>query len=210
MPRITPKTNWVASDIPVAPDFNRIENNNEQAFTELDAETAARQAAITAEQNARTAAMGVETTNRQNADTTLQNNINSEAATRLANDNTLQNNIDAANASRISADNTLQNQLSMQLVYGGIGTYTIAASNTWTGTGEILPGTIINGNSLIRGSIFPGSGVVSSVNSDGRENVVLKSSNINLGLTGSWMLITRVYTDSSATVYPVGLFIRIS
>jgi hypothetical protein len=170
MARITPKTNWVGADIPVASDFNRIENNNEQAFVELDQEQAARVSA----------------------------------------DNTLQNNIDAANASRISADNILQNQLSMQLVYGGIGTYTIAASNTWTGTGEILPGTIINGNSLIRGSIFPGIGAVSSVNSDGPQNVVLKSSNINLGLTGSWMLITRVYTDSSATVYPVGLFIRVS
>jgi len=81
MARITPKTNWTAANIPVAPDFNRIENNNEQAFTELDAETAARQAAITAEQNARTAAIGVETTNRQNADTTLQNNINNHVGT---------------------------------------------------------------------------------------------------------------------------------
>jgi len=37
MARITPKTNWVGADIPVAPDFNRIENNNQQAFDELDA-----------------------------------------------------------------------------------------------------------------------------------------------------------------------------
>jgi hypothetical protein len=78
MARITPKTNWIAGDIPVAPDFNRIENNNEQAFTELDQEVSDRQSAITAEQNARIAA-----------------------------DNTLQLNIDNANSARIAGDNLL-------------------------------------------------------------------------------------------------------
>jgi hypothetical protein len=77
MARITPKTNWVANDIPVAPDFNRIENNNEQAFAELDQEVSDRQAAITAEQNARIAA-----------------------------DNTLQSNIDNIQVRNISAGNT--------------------------------------------------------------------------------------------------------
>jgi hypothetical protein len=93
MARITPKTNWVANNVPVAPDFNRIENNNQQAFTELDAETAARQAAITAEQNARTAAIGVETTNRQNADATLQTNIDTANSLRLSGDNAVQANL---------------------------------------------------------------------------------------------------------------------
>lgn len=36
MARITPKTNWVANNIPVATDFNRIEGNNQQAFDEID------------------------------------------------------------------------------------------------------------------------------------------------------------------------------
>ena len=45
MARITPKTNWVAHNIPVATDFNRIEGNNQQAFDEIDAEEAARIAA---------------------------------------------------------------------------------------------------------------------------------------------------------------------
>jgi hypothetical protein len=76
MARITPKTNWVANDIPVAPDFNRIENNNGQAFTELDQEVSDRQAAITAEQNARQAAITAEQNARIAADNTLQNNIN--------------------------------------------------------------------------------------------------------------------------------------
>jgi hypothetical protein len=95
MARITPKTNWVANNVPVAPDFNRIENNNQQAFTEIDAETAARQAAITAEQNARTAAIGVETTNRQNADATLQTNIDTANSLRLSGDNAVQNNLNS-------------------------------------------------------------------------------------------------------------------
>jgi hypothetical protein len=82
MARITPKTNWVANDIPVANDLNRIENNNQQSFSEIDQEVSDRQAAITTEQNARISA-----------------------------DNTLQNNIDAANSARISADNTLQNNI---------------------------------------------------------------------------------------------------
>jgi hypothetical protein len=36
MARIVSKTNWEAGDSPAGTDFNRIENNNEQAFTELD------------------------------------------------------------------------------------------------------------------------------------------------------------------------------
>ena len=42
MARITSKTNWTASDRPLAPDFSRIESNNEQAFDEIDAEQSAR------------------------------------------------------------------------------------------------------------------------------------------------------------------------
>jgi hypothetical protein len=82
MARITPKTNWIAGDIPVAPDFNRIENNNEQAFTELDQEVSDRQSAI------------------NSAITTEQN-------ARIAADNTLQSNIDNANSARIAGDNNL-------------------------------------------------------------------------------------------------------
>jgi predicted GNAT superfamily acetyltransferase len=71
MARITPKTNWVGADIPVAPDFNRIENNNEQAFAELD------QASVnlSAEQSARIS-----------SDNTLQNNIDAANTARIAGD----------------------------------------------------------------------------------------------------------------------------
>lgn len=59
MARVTPKTNWVASDIPVATDLNRMENNSEQAFTEIDSEVANRIAAINAETANRTAAINI-------------------------------------------------------------------------------------------------------------------------------------------------------
>jgi hypothetical protein len=74
MARITPKTNWGANDIPVAPDFNRIENNNEQAFTELDV----LQSGLTNEINT-----------RSSADILLQNNINAENSARISGDNAL-------------------------------------------------------------------------------------------------------------------------
>lgn len=55
---------------------------------------------------ASTQALANETTARQNADTTLQNNINAEESAREAADTTLQNNIDAEEQARIAADNT--------------------------------------------------------------------------------------------------------
>ena len=82
MARIDSKTNWVPTDRPVPVDFNRIENNNEQAFNEIDQEKVDRAAAVTAEANARIA-----------ADNNLQNNITAEANARIAADNNLQSQI---------------------------------------------------------------------------------------------------------------------
>ena len=65
MARITSKTNWTASDRPLAPDFNRIESNNEQAFDEIDAEQSARIA----------------------GDSSLNSAISAEASARIAGDN---------------------------------------------------------------------------------------------------------------------------
>jgi hypothetical protein len=109
MARITPKTNWVANNIPVAPDFNRIENNNEQAFAELD------QASVnlSAEQSARIS-----------ADNTLQNNINAANAARISADNTLQNNINGKANNAVIGNN------------GGVGSIvTIASTFTPVGGG---------------------------------------------------------------------------
>ena len=71
MARITPKTNWVAGNIPLATDVNRIESNNQQAFDEIDAEEAARIAAINAEESARIAADSAESVARESADASL-------------------------------------------------------------------------------------------------------------------------------------------
>jgi hypothetical protein len=72
------------------------------------------------------AAIAVEITARAAADTTLQNNINAEQASRISSDNsesvtrnvadnTLQSNIDAANTARANADITLQNNINAEI-----------------------------------------------------------------------------------------------
>jgi hypothetical protein len=84
MARITPKTNWVGADIPVAPDLNRIENNNEQAFADIDQEVSDRQTAITAEENARQSAINIaiaaEKSERIDADNLIVSNLTSTGA----------------------------------------------------------------------------------------------------------------------------------
>lgn len=77
MARITPKTNWVAGNIPVSSDFNRIESNSQQAFDELDAEVAARVADVNAEEAARIADVNAEEARALGAEAALQTNIDS-------------------------------------------------------------------------------------------------------------------------------------
>lgn len=60
---------------------------------------------------AASSALATEITNRQNADTTLQTNINTEASTRSGADTTLQSNIDIETAARIAADSVLQGSI---------------------------------------------------------------------------------------------------
>ncbi len=62
-----------------------------------------------------------------NSSTGLQSNIDSEAATRLANDNTLQSNIDTEESSRVAADNTLQGNITSEAATR------LAADNTLQG-----------------------------------------------------------------------------
>lgn len=61
--------------------------------------------------NANEAAIAQEITNREAADTTLQNNINSEENARRESDATLQSNITAEANAREEADTTLQNNI---------------------------------------------------------------------------------------------------
>ena len=64
--------------------------------------------------NANEAAIAQEITNREAADTTLQNNINSEETARKESDATLQSNITAEANAREAADTTLQNNITAE------------------------------------------------------------------------------------------------
>ena len=64
--------------------------------------------------NANEAAIAQEITNREAADTTLQNNINSEETARKESDATLQANITAEANAREAADTTLQNNINSE------------------------------------------------------------------------------------------------
>lgn len=64
--------------------------------------------------NANEAAIAQEITNREAADTTLQNNINSEETARKESDATLQSNITAEANAREAADTTLQNNINSE------------------------------------------------------------------------------------------------
>ena len=64
--------------------------------------------------NTNEAAIAQEITNREAADTTLQNNINSEETARKESDATLQSNIDAEASAREAADTTLQNNINSE------------------------------------------------------------------------------------------------
>ena len=64
--------------------------------------------------NANEAAIAQEITNREAADTTLQNNINSEESARKESDATLQSNINAEANAREVADTTLQNNINSE------------------------------------------------------------------------------------------------
>ena len=69
------------------------------------------EAAVTNEKNERIAAVNAEATARQNADATLQNNIDAEATARQTADNTLQGNINSEASTRAAADAVLQGQI---------------------------------------------------------------------------------------------------
>ena len=68
-------------------------------------------AIIANEKNERIAAVNAEATARQNADATLQNNIDAEATARQTADNTLQGNINSEASTRAAADAVLQGQI---------------------------------------------------------------------------------------------------
>ena len=120
MARITPKTNWVAGNIPLATDVNRIESNNQQAFDEIDAEEAARIAAINAEKSARIA------------------DVNAEESARIAADS-------AESVARESADASLNVKIDTRLSLSNVGTHAMLKNK---GSGYIGPNATVSGSGL--------------------------------------------------------------
>lgn len=93
MARIASKLNWTSDpdNAPLPSDFNRIENNNQQAFNEIDAnegqraiDEASLQANIDAEEVRAIADVDAEQARATAAEGTLQTNINNEASARAA------------------------------------------------------------------------------------------------------------------------------
>lgn len=118
MARITPKLNWISSDVPAPSDFNRIENNNKQAFDEIDANEA----------------------QRDIDEAALQANIDEETAA-------LQANIDAESSERATGDtNTFNSVMSTIKTTGGIGSYAFLANETgsYIGPGSIAAGSALS------------------------------------------------------------------
>lgn len=94
--------------------------------------------------------------------------------------------------------------------FGNVGTIIIAASTTWATSTEYLPGTTVAGNTLV---VSNGTGtIIGSLSGFSNGEVSIRTgSEANLGLTGVWRLLCRVYRGTaSGTIRPVGLLQRIS
>jgi hypothetical protein len=113
------------------------------------------------------AALAAEITNRTNADSTLQSNINSEASTRAsaittvtglvtseastraAADSTLQSNIDAEASTRSSADSALSGRVtSLESTAASLGTMSTQNANNVAITGGSIDGINFDGGSF--------------------------------------------------------------
>lgn len=151
MARIASKLNWTSDpdNAPLPSDFNRIENNNQQAFDELDAEVAARIADVNAEESARIADVNAEEARAIAAE-------GSEASTRATNDGTLQTNINNEASARSTGDtNTFNSVFSTLYTFGGVGSLVFA---TYAGT-FIGPGSDVAGGNLYPVRIASGGSI---------------------------------------------------
>lgn len=94
--------------------------------------------------------------------------------------------------------------------YGAIGSIVIASSNSFAVNTQYLPNTTYAGSTLYR-STNSGASIFAPLNAHNNGQLYVDSSAwVSLGLTGTWRLSTRIYKGSSSTLYPVGLFQRIS
>jgi hypothetical protein len=94
--------------------------------------------------------------------------------------------------------------------YGAIGSYVIAAENTFTAGLERLPNVTVAGSSLIR-STYASSFTAGLSASNSAGSFVSNTENTSLGLSGTWRRMTRSSTENDAsTQSPTNLYVRVS
>lgn len=94
--------------------------------------------------------------------------------------------------------------------YGSIGSYVIAAENTYTAGLERLPDVTVAGSTLVRTSTSSGTSNSPSINLDGNMSVA-SSSAVNLGLSGTWRRLTRSKNNATSGTQSGGnLYVRVS
>ena len=126
-----------------------------------------------------------------------------------------QNNFNMPNDLNVENDLTVQNDLTIidNIIfpaYGNIGTLVLAGSTAHSTSTEYLPGTTVNGNTLIVSSEAGATyGQPLSGYNNISQSVLSIGSNQSLSLTGTWRLLARVARGSAAW-YPIGLFKRIA
>lgn len=93
--------------------------------------------------------------------------------------------------------------------YGDIGTYVIAAEDTFVTSVEFLPNVLVSGSSLIRSN---NTAAITSMNAATSTAMhVFSSGKVYLGLAGTWRRLTRGYSYNTVnTQSPLNLYIRVS
>ena len=166
-----------------------------QATTLVNAEAALRTAADTTLQNNinteitnRTNAVSSEASTRSAADTTLQNNINAEASTRGADDTSLQNQIDALNANHYVDDRTLGTGGGSQTVL----TIPTTANKSILVEVEFLARWVSGSTSIANGGMQ-------------KKSAMFRNSSGVLTQVGATQTITTVTTDGSTPTISFGI-----
>lgn len=94
--------------------------------------------------------------------------------------------------------------------YGSIGSYVIAAEDTFTGSLERLPNVTVAGSTLVR-TTAPSAAICgfnSSASGTTNTNGVVFGSTTSLGLSGTWRRLTRSYNGTSGASSALNLYVR--
>jgi hypothetical protein len=94
--------------------------------------------------------------------------------------------------------------------YGAIGSYVIAAENTYTASLERLPDATVAGSSLVR-SNNTSTGGMQGINMQNFSGSYVENSAVtSLGLSGTWRRMTRSRNGDNGTSSAGNLYVRIS